>query len=112
CTRPADEATVTAITQRTSGNPFFLRETARLYDSEGALAASTEVPAGVRDVLQRRIARLPATAQAILRQAAVIGTQTDAGVLGDMTGVQENQLLDAVDAGLLTGLVTEPAPGQ
>ena len=112
CTRPADDATVIAITQRTAGNPFFLRETARLYDSEGALAASTEVPAGVRDVLQRRIARLPAAAQTILRQAAVIGAQTDADVLGDLTGVQENQLLDAIDAGLLTGLVTEPAPGQ
>ena len=78
-----------AIAERTGGNPFFIRETARLLDSEGALAATTEVPAGVREVLQRRIARLPATAQTILRQASVIGTETDADVLGDVADVEE-----------------------
>ena len=66
----------------------------------------------MRDVLQRRIARLPATAQTILRQAAVIGTETDADVLADVTGAQEHVLLDAIEAGLLTGLVTEPAAGR
>ena len=70
------------------------------------------MPAGVREVLQRRIARLPATAQTILRQAAVIGTETDADVLADVAGVEEHVLLDAIEAGLLTGLVTEPAAGR
>ena len=100
------------IAERTGGNPFFIRETARLLDSEGALAATTEVPAGVREVLQRRIARLPATAQTILRQAAVLGTETDVDVLGDAAGADEQVLLDAVEAGLLTGLVIEPGPGR
>jgi DNA-binding SARP family transcriptional activator len=112
CTRPVDEATVRAITERTGGNPFFIRETARLLDSEGTLAATTEVPAGVREVLQRRIARLPATAQTILRQAAVLGTETDVDVLGDVAGAEEHVLLDAIEAGLLTGLVAEPGPGR
>jgi DNA-binding SARP family transcriptional activator len=112
CTRPVDEATVHTIAERTSGNPFFIKETARLLDSEGALAATTEVPAGVREVLQRRIARLPATAQTILRQAAVIGTETDVGLLGDVAGVEDQVLLDAVEAGLIAGLVTEPAAGR
>ena len=112
CTRPVDEHTARAIAERTGGNPFFIRETARLLDSEGALAATTEVAAGVREVLQRRIARLPATAQTILRQASVIGTETDADVLGDVADVEEHVLLDAIEAGLLTGLVTEPGPGR
>jgi hypothetical protein len=60
CTRPVDGETARVIAERTGGNPFFIRETARLLDSEGALAATTEVAAGVREVLQRRIARLPA----------------------------------------------------
>ena len=46
CTRPVDEATVQAIAERTSGNPFLIKETARLLDSEGALAATTEVRRG------------------------------------------------------------------
>jgi len=112
CTSPVGDQTASAIAERTGGNPFFIRETARLLDSEGALAAATEVPAGVRDVLQRRIARLPATAQTILAQAAVIGTETDTGVLGEVAGANENVLLDAIEAGLLTGLVTEPAAGR
>jgi tetratricopeptide (TPR) repeat protein len=112
CTRPVDEQTARAIAERTGGNPFFIRETARLLDSEGALAATTEVAAGVREVLQRRIARLPATAQTILRQASVIGTEIDVDVLGEVAGAEEDVLLDAIEAGLLTGLVTEPGPGQ
>ena len=112
CARPVDGETARSIAERTGGNPFFIKETARLLDSEGTLAAATEVPAGVREVLQRRIARLPATAQTILRQAAVIGTETDADVLADVTGAEEHVLLDAIEAGLLTGLVTEPGAGR
>ena len=112
CTRPVDERTARVIAERTGGNPFFIRETARLLDSEGALAATTEIAAGVREVLQRRIARLPATAQTILRQASVLGTETDVDVLAAVAGVEEDVLLDAIEAGLLTGLVTEPGPGR
>ena len=112
CARPVDEATVRVVTERTGGNPFFIKETARLLDSEGELAASSEVPAGVRDVLLRRIARLPASAQTILRQAAVLGTETDVDVLGDVAATQEDVLADAIEAGLLTGLVIEPGPGR
>lgn len=112
CTSAIGADTVGAITARTGGNPFYIRETARLYDSEGTLAATTEVPAGVREVLQRRIARLPATAQTILRQAAVVGTETDVDVLAEVAGADEQVLLDAIEAGLLTGLVTEPAAGR
>ena len=112
CARPVDGETARSIAERAGGNPFFIKETARLLDSEGTLAAATAVPAGVREVLQRRIARLPATAQTILRQAAVIGGETDADVLADVTGAEEHVLLDAIEAGLLTGLVTEPAAGR
>jgi hypothetical protein len=112
CTGPVDNDIAQVITERTGGNPFFIKETARLLDSEGALAATTEVPAGVSDVLRRRIARLPAPAQTILRQAAVIGTEIDSDVLADIAGVEENVLMDAIEAGLLAGLVTEPGPGR
>jgi DNA-binding SARP family transcriptional activator len=112
CTRTVDAITAQTIAERTGGNPFFIREMARLFESEGALAAVSEVPAGVRDVLQRRIARLPATAQTILKQASVIGTETEVELLAEVAGTDENVLLDAIEAGLLTGLVTEPAAGR
>ena len=112
CTHAVDAATAQIIAERTGGNPFFIKETARLLDSEGVLAAASEIPAGVREVLQRRIARLPATAETVLRHASVLGTEADVAILGEVAGVEDNVLLDAVDAGLLTGLVTEPAAGR
>jgi DNA-binding SARP family transcriptional activator/tetratricopeptide (TPR) repeat protein len=112
CERGFDDETARVITERCGGNPFFLKEIARLLDSEGALAATSAVPAGVRDVLARRIARLPATAQTILRQAAVIGIETSIDVVADVSGALDDVVLDAVEAGLVTGLVTEPATGR
>ncbi|MEU8268690.1 BTAD domain-containing putative transcriptional regulator [Sphaerisporangium sp. NPDC049002] len=117
CVREVDEDAVSRIIERTGGNPFFVRETVRLLDSEAtgdrATAAEviSEVPSGVRDVLRRRITRLPVTAQQILLQAAVIGRDVDIDVLVDVSG-DEDAVVDAVEAGLLAGLVTEPGPGM
>ncbi|WP_433468241.1 BTAD domain-containing putative transcriptional regulator [Spirillospora sp. CA-128828] len=111
CGTALDDAELTAIAERTGGNPFFTRETARLLDAEGLSAATRQVPAGVGDVLRRRIARLPGPVQTVLRDAAVIGRDADLRVLSDLAGGEET-VIDAVEAGLGTGLVTEPAPGR
>ncbi|MGN9838781.1 BTAD domain-containing putative transcriptional regulator [Nonomuraea sp. H19] len=116
CVREIDEDAVESIVERTGGNPFFVRETVRLLDSEGAAARTTatevlsQVPSGVRDVLRRRISRLPAGAQQILLQAAVIGRDVDLDVLIAVAG-DEDAVIEAVEAALLAGLVTEPGPG-
>ncbi|MFG2075644.1 Predicted ATPase [Nonomuraea maritima] len=116
CVREIDDDAVESIVERTGGNPFFVRETVRLLDSEGAAdrASATEVlsqvPSGVRDVLRRRISRLPAGAQQILLQAAVIGRDVDLDVLIAVAG-DEDAVIEAVEAALLAGLVTEPGPG-
>lgn len=105
-------ATVAALTERTGGNPFYLRESARLLRSEGTLVAVSDVPEGVRDVLRRRLARLPPPSVAVLRLAAVAGQSTDVEVLIDAAETDEAAVLDALDAGVISGLLTEPAPGQ
>jgi hypothetical protein len=117
CVREIEEDAVESIVERTGGNPFFVRETVRLLDAEGAAdrASAAEVlsrvPSGVRDVLRRRISRLPAGAQQILLQAAVIGRDVDVDVLVDVAG-DEDAVVEAVEAALLAGLVTEPGPGM
>ncbi|MFI6796535.1 BTAD domain-containing putative transcriptional regulator [Streptosporangium canum] len=117
CVREVDEEAVASIVERTAGNPFFVRETVRLLDAEAVSDRATAaevisgVPSGVRDVLRRRISRLPAAAQQILLQAAVIGRDVDVDVLVDVTG-DEDAVVDAVEAALLAGLVTEPGPGM
>ncbi|MFC0038067.1 BTAD domain-containing putative transcriptional regulator [Actinomadura rayongensis] len=108
----ADDATVAALAERTGGNPFYVRESVRLRNSEGALVALSEVPEGVRDVLRRRLARLPEAAVAVLRLAAVAGGDVRADVLIEAADAGEDAVLDALDAGILAGLLTEPAPGR
>jgi DNA-binding SARP family transcriptional activator len=109
---PVDAATVAALTERTGGNPFYVRESARLLAGEGALVALSDVPEGVRDVLRRRFARLPQSAVAVLRLAAIVGREADVDVLVAAADTDEDGVLDALDAGLIAGLLTEPALGR
>lgn len=112
CAAEVGAGALAAIAERTGGNPFFARETARLLDAEGPDAAARAVPAGVGDVLRRRFAALPGPALTVLRHAAVAGPETDVRVLAELSGGDEDAVLDAVEAGLAAGLVTEPAPGR
>jgi hypothetical protein len=112
CGPGVDEATVTAVAERTGGNPFYVRESARLLASEGALVAVSEVPEGVRDVLRRRLARLPDPAVAVLRLAAVAGQEVEVDVIVEAADASEAGVLDALEAGLIAGLLTEPSPGR
>ena len=109
---PVDEQTLLALAERTGGNPFYVRETARLLASEGALAAAEEVPEGVRDVLRKRLARLPAQAVAVLRLAAVAGREADVDVLVAAADADEDAVLDGLEAGVFSGLLTEPSTGR
>ncbi|GIH27920.1 hypothetical protein Aph01nite_62300 [Acrocarpospora phusangensis] len=104
-------ATIVTIAERTGGNPLFVSEMARLLGAEG-LSAAYRLPPGVRDVIRRRLARLPATAQTTLRNAAVLGRDADADVLIAMPDADEDTVLDGLEAGVLSGLLTEPAPGK
>lgn len=110
--RPCDPETAAAILARTDGNPFYVRETARLLASEGELVALADVPAGVRDVIRRRLARLPAHALTVLRLASVIGRDVDVDVLLAADSTDQEAALDAVEAGLIAGLLVEPGPGR
>ncbi|WP_051971134.1 BTAD domain-containing putative transcriptional regulator [Kitasatospora azatica] len=111
-TGPVDAGTVVALAERTGGNPFYVWESARLLGSEGALVALSEVPQGVRDVLRRRLGRLPEAVVAVLRLAAVVGREADVELLVDAADTDEDGVLGGLDTGLVAGLLTEPAPGR
>jgi DNA-binding SARP family transcriptional activator len=109
---PVDADVVAALADRTDGNPFYVRESARLWQSEGALVALAEVPEGVRDVLRRRLARLPPAAVSVLRVAAVVGREADVDVLLEAADTDADATLDALETGVVAGLLGEPAPGR
>lgn len=99
------------LRERTDGNPLFVREMARLLTAEGADAVSG-VPVGVRDVLRRRLARLPGPTVTALRQAAVLGRDIDVDMLAELGGRDADDLLDALEPAVLGGLLDEPAPSR
>lgn len=103
--RRADAGSVRAIHRRSGGNPFFARELARLHADGAAL---DDIPAGVRDVIRHRLARLPERTQTVLRQASVLGRDADAEVLGALAG---GDVVDALDEALAAGFLTEDGPG-
>jgi predicted ATPase len=108
------ERLVRVVHDRTEGNPFFVTELLRLLQSEGGLqaddplaAVQRAIPAGVRDVLRRRLARLPEQTNAVLLVAAVAGREFDLDLVETVTRLDEERALDAVEAAVVAGLVVE-----
>ncbi|MEO3746598.1 AAA family ATPase [Plantactinospora sp. B5E13] len=116
--RGLDPATVRLVQWRSGGNPFFVRELARLLAAEGAAALET-VPAGVRDVIRHRLGRLSEPARTVLRWAAVLGRDVDPELLAALAAgagaeeLTEALLLDALDEAVRAGFLTgEEADGR
>ncbi|MET8584217.1 BTAD domain-containing putative transcriptional regulator [Streptomyces collinus] len=100
-----------ALAERAGGNPFYLRESCLLLAGEGEERALASVPQGVQEVLRRRLALLAPAATAGLRLAAVAGREAPVSLLIHAADHDADQLLDALDAGVTAGLLTEPRPG-
>ncbi|WP_246108716.1 ATP-binding protein [Streptomyces sedi] len=100
--RRAEPALVAEAHRRTGGNPFFVEQTARLWQGGGAVDT---VPPGVRDVVRRRVALLSPEVAELLRQAAVLGRefhrQVLAAALGTPPARAERLLGQAVAARLV-----------
>lgn len=122
-TRAAPPDLTPALLQETRGNPFFLVEMLRhLADSDAFDPPEVErrgaapllerigVPDGVRQLVERRLARLDRRTGEALMLASVLGQQFDLGALAAVTGRAPDELSEALDEALAAGLLTE-APG-
>ena len=105
--------TVTAeLLERTGGNPFYLTELLRLLASEHRNrplgpgdVTSLDVPSGVRDILQRRVERLPDNTRALLTVAAVAGRDTDLDLLERAANLDSEELMLALEPAIAAGLL-------
>lgn len=97
-----------AIHARSGGNPFYVKELVRLLDVEGE-SALTSVPPGVGEVVRHRLAGLAPSTVNVLRQAAVLGEDVDIDLITAMAG---DEVLDAVDEALDTGLLEAPSASR
>ncbi len=107
----APDEVVALLEQRTGGNPFFLVELVRSAGVGSGLvdvtAFAETVPRTVRDVIDRRIAALPAICGPILLAAAVAGRTFDWRVITAAAQQPATDALDALDAAVVSGLIEE-----
>jgi DNA-binding winged helix-turn-helix (wHTH) protein/tetratricopeptide (TPR) repeat protein len=108
---PSEEL-VSAVAEKTDGNPFLVLEIAQLVKNQpgafktGVQGASTfSLPQGVTAVVQRRLAMLPPKAHRVLAVAAVIGQEFSREIL---VQVLESELkLDPLTEALRSSIVSE-----
>jgi len=109
-----------ALRRETEGNPFFTGEMLRhLGETDGIilgddgrwrLAGGLEelgLPSSVRDVVGRRVARLGADALRVLSIAAVIGREFDLHLLSGLVDLDDDPLLDLMDAAVGAAVLME-----
>lgn len=109
-TEPSPEL-VAAIHGRSEGNPFFVTELARdvgahVGTAPGPMGEVGQVPVGVRDVIRRRVARLPHDTLQLLAITAVIGREFDLEVLFALS-TDQDATLDQLEPALREGLVIQ-----
>ena len=103
----------------TQGNPFFieelyrhLRESGRLFDDGGEWKSGfeigeTEVPQGIRLILERRLDQMAPEHRKTLGAAAVIGRVFSFEHLAAATGVDEDELFDMIESAERLRLIEE-----
>ncbi|MGH7289465.1 MAG: ATP-binding protein, partial [Myxococcota bacterium] len=100
------------VHEMTEGNPFFVFELARLLGEESDQGARTppsalELPQSVRDAIGRRLDGLSADCNDVLRTASVLGRAFDLALLGRVTSLSPDDLLDRLGEALAAHVLVE-----
>jgi class 3 adenylate cyclase/tetratricopeptide (TPR) repeat protein len=112
--KPAPPTVLGRIVERTSGNPFFLRELVQLLRDKGRLHHADDtidpvedVPLGVLDVIRGRVGELSDAAANVLAAASVLGRDFDFTTLSLVCDTDGDRLVGLVEEALAAGLVLE-----
>jgi tetratricopeptide (TPR) repeat protein len=117
----AGDSVVAAVHRYTEGNPLFVGEAVRLLAAEGRLERIDDpsglrlaIPEGIREVIGRRVARLPEECGRILGLASVFGREFSLPPLERLSGVPAGELLDILHESIAARVVAEipGAPGR
>ena len=104
------------VYDKTEGNPFFVEEVLRSLVEEGAIypvekgwgikdLSDVHVPRGIKEVLGKRLECLDEESRRVLSAAAVIGREFSFPMLREVTGLDEDRLIDMIDKCLQGRLV-------
>ena len=115
--RPSRRVIATAVREKTEGNPFFIREVARLLtdtdaeDVEAQLAAvRLGMPRSVREAVARRLAILPEACRDLLTLGAVVGREFSVELLAQVTSLAEEEIWSRLEPALAARVLLH-APG-
>jgi tetratricopeptide (TPR) repeat protein len=101
-------AAVARVRDESAGNPFFILELLRLHGDEGlGTDRRAGLPPGVQEVIRRRLARLSAPCNEVLRVAAVLGCDFDGAVLERACDLGAEVVAHALDEATAADLVTQ-----
>ena len=103
-------AVLPAIVRRAGGVPFFLVSYAEQVSDGGQGEAPLAVPWTVAQVIGQRVAALPGPAKELLSVAAVAGRVVPHALLAQVTGSDDEQVLQAVETALEARLLAEDGP--
>ena len=98
---------LSAIVRRAGGVPFFLVSYAEQVSGGGQGGAPLAVPWTVAQVIGQRVAALPGPAKELLSVAAVAGRVVPHTLLAQVTGSDDEQVLQAVETALEARLLAE-----
>ncbi len=97
----------------TSGNPLFVIECARAFQSSGAAPRSvTSLPHTIRQVVMERVDLLPDKTRRVLEAAAVLGREAAAAMIARMQDAMPANVIDAMLPAVDAGIVIETRPAH
>ncbi|NJK42786.1 MAG: AAA family ATPase [Aquincola sp.] len=101
-------ALVETVRKATNGNPLFAKElTEHLLQSGFDPLSRPSVPDGIRQTIELRVLGLSKEGQALLRAGAVVGDEFDVADAGELVSLRGEELIAAVEDGLLSKLIVE-----
>ena len=103
-------AVLPAIVRRAGGVPFFLVSYAEQVSGGGQGGTPLAVPWTVAQVIGQRVAALPGPAKELLSVAAVAGRVVPHTLLAQVTGSDDEQVLEAVETAMEARLLAEDGP--
>lgn len=111
---PAAPPVLAAIMREAAGNPFFAGEVVRHLVAQGCdladtrtVAADWGIPAGVRQVIGARLARLSPETNRLLQAASLLGDGFPVALVGAVSGLDDGSLAEGCDAAVRAGMLHE-----
>jgi DNA-binding SARP family transcriptional activator len=105
------------LARATGGNPLFVTEVVRELAHTREAPTALPVPESVRDLVQRRLRRLPEGGRQVIEALAVLGTPSAPALAQQVSARSEDETVAAIDLGLRGGLLraqatTQPQPAR